>query len=64
MKVQNFNLTRYDADDGFVFDWAEERWIENEHGDAIQEHLFVKTLFIGDNDNILNYIEVEEPIEE
>lgn len=61
MKVQNFNLTRYDADDGFVFDWKEERWIENEHGEAIQEHLYVKTLFIGGNDDINNYVEVEAP---
>lgn len=64
MKIQNFNLTRYDADDGLVFDWAEERWIENEHGEAIQEHLFVKTIFIGGNDNISNYVEVPAPISE
>lgn len=59
MKVQNFTLQRFDADEGFLFDWAEPRWIENEHGEAIQEHLLVKTLFIGSNDSIENYIEVE-----
>ena len=26
-----------------------------------QEHLYVKTLFIGSNDTIENYIEVNEP---
>lgn len=64
MKTTNFSLIRYDADEGKVFDWVTERWIENEHGEAIQEHLFVKTLFIGGNDDISNYIEVEEPITE
>ena len=28
MKSTNFNLVRYDADEGFVFDWAEPRYIE------------------------------------
>lgn len=55
MKVQDFKLTRYDADEGKVFDWKEPRYVED-----IQEHLYVKTLFIGANDNIDNYIEVEE----
>ena len=63
MKTTNFKLVRYDADDGFVFDWAEPRFnIElDEHGKEIevQEHLYVKTLFIGGNDSIDNYIEVE-----
>lgn len=64
MKSQNFNLVRYDADDGFCFDWKEPRFNEevDEHGNVInrtQEHLYVKTLFIGGNDSIDNYIEVE-----
>lgn len=64
MKAKNFNLTRYDADDGKVFDWAEPRYNEefDENGNVIsktQEHLYVKTLFIGGNDNIDNYIEVD-----
>lgn len=62
MKTTNFKLTRYDADDGFVFDWKESRFLENEDGDKIQEHLYVKTLFIGTNDSIDNYIEVEERV--
>lgn len=64
MKSTNFNLIRYDADEGFVFDWKEPRFIKNEEGNEIQEHLYVKTLFIGANDSIDNYIEVEEPTEE
>lgn len=64
MKAQNFKLTRYDADEGFVFDWLEPHYIEDENGEQIQEHLYVKTLFIGGNDNIDNYIEVIAPVEE
>jgi hypothetical protein len=60
MKSTNFTLTRYDADEGMVFDWKEPRYIEDENGKQIQEHLYVKTLFIGANDSIENYIEVEE----
>lgn len=59
MKSTNFNLVRYDADEGKVFDWAEPRFIEDAEGNQVQEHLLVKTLFIGANDRIENYIEVE-----
>ena len=58
MKSTNFKLVRYDADDGKVFDWAEPRYIEDENGNQIQEHLYSKTLFIGGIDSIDNYIEV------
>lgn len=64
MKAQNFKLTRYDADEGFVFDWVEPRYLTDEEGNEIQEHLYAKTLFIGGNDNITNYMEVEAPTEE
>ena len=64
MKAQNFNLVRYDADEGKVFDWKEPRFYEDEEGNQIQEHLYVKTLFIGGTDSIDNYIEVEVPVEE
>ena len=68
MKTQKFNLVRYDADEGKVFDWAEARYhdvpddIEHpENGmHSEQEHLYVTTLFIGGNDSIDNYIEVDE----
>ena len=63
MKTTNFNLVRYDADEGFVFDWKEARFITDEEGKEIQEHLYAKTLFIGGNDNIDNYIEVIAPVE-
>lgn len=60
MKAQNFNLTRYDADEGKVFDWKEPRFTEDENGEKIQEHLYVKTIFIGGIDSIVNYVEVDE----
>lgn len=64
MKSTNFSLIRYDADEGKVFDWKEPRYIEelDENGKPIQiqEHLYAKTLFIGGNDTIDNYIEVKE----
>lgn len=63
MKYNNFILTRYDADEGKLFDYAEPRFREelNENGEVIQieEHLNVKTLFIGGTDSITNYIEVD-----
>lgn len=63
MKSTNFNLTRYDADEGYVFDWKEPRYLEEVDDDGnvidkIEEHLYVKTLFIGANDSIDNYIEI------
>ena len=68
MKTTNFNLIRYDADDGYVFDWAEPRYQDvigedgKPTGEQVQEHLYAKTLFIGGNDTIDNYIEVEEVV--
>lgn len=67
MKAVSFPIVRYDADEGKVFDWLEPRFIEVEvEGKVkeVQEHLYAKTLFIGGNDNINNYIEVPEPIVE
>ena len=65
MKSQNFNLVRYDADEGMVFDWAEAHFIDvqDENGTVHQEqeHLYAKTLFIGGHDSIDNYIEVPAP---
>lgn len=60
MKSQNYSLIRYDADEGKVFDWKEPRYIEDENGNQIQEHLNAKTLFIGSTDSIENYVEVDE----
>ena len=64
MKSINFTITRYDADDGKVFDWKEPRYLEDEEGNKVQEHLYAKTLFIGSTDSIDNYIEVPTPVEE
>lgn len=62
MQSKAFSLIRYDADEGMVFDWKnlEDHQHEDEDGDLIQEHLYVKTLFIGSNDSIDNYVEVEK----
>ena len=70
MKTQEFQLTRYDADEGKVFVFFFSRFqmvpvnpdnpAEGET-EGEQEHLYVKTLFIGSNDTIENYIEVNEP---
>ena len=71
MKAKSFELVRYDADDGKVFDWAEPHYQEvliDENKPELgtkqgeQEHLYAKTLFIGSNDTIHNYIEVDEVI--
>lgn len=67
MKAIDYKLTRYDADEGKVFDWKEPRFViieEDGEEKEIQEHLYVATLFIGSNDNIDNYIEVEAPVTE
>lgn len=64
MKKQDFILVRYDADEGYVFDWKEPRYVIDEEGNEVQEHLYVKTLFIGATDSIDNYIEVPEPVVE
>jgi hypothetical protein len=59
MKSINYSLTRYDADEGKVFDWKEPRYTEDENGKEIQEHLYVITLFLGHTDSITNYVEVD-----
>ena len=64
MKSKLFSLTRYDADDGYVFDWLTPRYEEDEKGNQIQQHLYVKTLFVGYTDSIDNYVEVVKPQEE
>ena len=64
MKQQDFKLVRYDADEGLVFDWIEPRYNEDENGEQIQEHLYAKTLFIGANDTISNYMEIKTPEEQ
>lgn len=65
MKAQDFKLTRYDADEGMVFDWKEPRYntyIENGEEKQEEAHLNAKTLFIGALDSIDNYVEVPAPV--
>lgn len=62
MKAIKYDLTRYDADEGKVFDWKEPRFYKDEEGNEVQEHLYAVTLFIGSNDSIDNYVEVEAPV--
>ena len=73
MISKQFNIVRYDADEGKVFDWSEPRYIyepiDVDHPElgekqVGQDHLYVKTLFIGSNDTIDNYIEVDKPAED
>lgn len=59
MISSNYSLTRYEADEGKVFDWKEPRFNEDENGNQVQEHLNVKTLFLGHTDSITNYVEVD-----
>lgn len=64
MKAQTFNLIRYDADEGKVFDWKEPRFDELEDGSKVQTHLYAKIVFIGPTDSIENYVEVDATTEE
>ena len=64
MKSTSLNIMRFDADENKVFDWKEPRFFETEEGEQIQEHLYAKTLFIGPNDSITNYIEIDAPSKE
>ena len=59
MISSSYSLTRYDADEGKVFDWKETRFNEDENGNQVQEHLNAKTLFLGHTDSITNYVEVD-----
>ena len=64
MKATNFKLTRYDAEEGYVFDYAEPRYQQDENGnDILTEpmHLYAKTIFIGEYDDIKNYQEIKSP---
>ena len=63
MKQTVFTLQKYMADEGYVFDWKEPRYIEDENGNKIQEHLYAKVLFLAVTDSIDNYIEVVKPEE-
>ena len=59
MTSTNYSLTRYDSSPNCVFDWKEPRFNEDENGNQVQQHLNVKTLFLGHTDSITNYVEVD-----
>ena len=59
MKATNYSLTRYDAEEGKVFDWKEPRYTEDAEGNQVREHLGAATLFLGHTDSITNYVEVD-----
>ena len=40
MKAQNFDIIKYEADEGKVFDWKAPRYTERD-GEQVQEHLYV-----------------------
>ena len=63
MKETDIVVRRYEADEGYVFDWKEPRYTEDEDGNKIQEHLYAKVLFLSLSDSIDNYIEVVKPEE-
>lgn len=63
MKETDIVVRKYEADEGYVFDWKEPRYFEDEDGNKIQEHLYAKVLFLSLNDSIDNYIEVVKPEE-
>lgn len=66
MISSEYKLNRYDADEGKVFDWKDLslHLVENEDGEEIQDHLYARTLWIGELDSIDNYVEVDAPVEE
>ena len=59
MAISN-RMTRYEAPDGYVYDWTEPHIIKqkDENGNEIEvlDHLNVKFLFLSKQDSIDNYI--------
>lgn len=53
-------VRKYEAAKGKVFDWKEPRFVEDENGNEVQEHLRAKVIFLSITDSIDNYIEVDE----
>lgn len=52
-------MNRYEAKEGYVFDYAIPHTHEEEDGTIVEDHLYAKILYLGINDDIGNYIEVE-----
>ena len=71
MKQETYNLIKLEAEIGKVFDWAnlddhiiEEVNPETGETEEVQDHLYAKTIYLGDGDSADNYVEVDAPIEE
>lgn len=64
MKTNIVILKKYEAEEGKVFDWKEPRFEEDEQGNPVAQHLYAKKLFLGETDDISNYIEIDAPEEE
>ena len=57
------NLIRIEPEEGKVFDWAEPRYIKDEEGELVQEHLYAKLIFLSTGDTEDNYIQIVKPID-
>lgn len=57
-------VEKYIADEGLVFDWVDPHYHIEEDGTEVRDHLYVDVLFIGRDDDISNYMEVEAPANE
>ena len=58
--MANNRMKEYIAPDGFVYDFAEPRY-RTINEELVEEHLYVKYLYLGRFDNITNYKLVEDP---
>lgn len=63
MKSTSYQLQKYEADEGYVFDWVEPRFETDEEGNEVESHLYCTVLWIGHTDSIENYKEVIKPTE-
>lgn len=66
MKSNAYQVIKYEADDGKVFDWVNlEEHIDEIEEDGkisqVQQHLYAKVIWIGHLDSIENYVEVDAP---
>ena len=61
MKFIDISVSKYEADDGKVFDWKNQE--EHTDEDGTINHLNAKILYLAKGDSIDNYIEVDKEIE-
>lgn len=60
MTTNEVIIRKYIADEGYVFDWVEPHYSQDEEGNEVRDHLYAHTLFLSANDDISNYIEVKK----